>query len=102
MPAGLLPVIATGTGTARAGVGLLQRLRASTVIVTIRAVSFTRMRRRPLVLAAVTAIFIAGVLGPGPLTQITRVVLAVVMVVSGAIARLLTFYGRRSAFRPRV
>ena len=44
------------------------------------------------------AIFVAGILGAGLLTVLDGLVLPVVMIVFGAAALLLTFYGRRSAF----
>ncbi|ANP74207.1 MFS transporter [Cryobacterium arcticum] len=44
------------------------------------------------------AIFVAGILGAGLLTVLDGLVLPIVMIVFGAAALLLTFYGRRTAF----
>jgi predicted MFS family arabinose efflux permease len=44
------------------------------------------------------AIFIAGIVGAFLLTAFSGLILAVVMIAFGAIALLLTFYGRRTAF----
>jgi predicted MFS family arabinose efflux permease len=44
------------------------------------------------------AIFVAGILGAGLLTALDGLVLPIVMIVFGAAALLLTFYGRRTAF----
>jgi predicted MFS family arabinose efflux permease len=44
------------------------------------------------------AIFVAGILGAALLTAFSGLILAVVMIVFGAIALLLTFSGRKSAF----
>jgi predicted MFS family arabinose efflux permease len=44
------------------------------------------------------AIFIAGILGAAVLTQFNGLILAIIMIVFGLIALLLTVHGRRSAF----
>ncbi|GAB3606242.1 MFS transporter [Conyzicola nivalis] len=62
MPAGLLPVIATGMGTTEGTVGLYVSAYAlGTVIVTIPAITLTRgMRRKPLILAAILGLILAN------------------------------------------
>jgi predicted MFS family arabinose efflux permease len=62
MPAGLLPVIATGMGTSEGTVGLFVSAYAlGTVLVTIPAITLTRgMRRKPLLLGAVLGLILAN------------------------------------------
>ncbi|TFD87147.1 MFS transporter [Cryobacterium lactosi] len=62
MPAGLLPVIASGLGTSEGTVGLFVSAYAlGTVIVTIPAITLTRrMRRKPLLLGAVLGLIVAN------------------------------------------
>ena len=62
MPAGLLPVIATGMGTSEGTVGLFVSAYAlGTVIITIPAITMTRgMRRKPLLLGAVLGLILAN------------------------------------------
>jgi predicted MFS family arabinose efflux permease len=62
MPAGLLPVIATGLGTSEGTVGLfISAYALGTVIVTIPAITLTRgIRRKPLLLAAVLGLILAN------------------------------------------
>jgi predicted MFS family arabinose efflux permease len=62
MPAGLLPVIATGLGTSEGTVGLFVSAYAlSTVIVTIPAITLTRgIRRKPLLLAGIVGLILAN------------------------------------------
>ncbi|MGY4857300.1 MFS transporter [Cryobacterium sp. AP23] len=62
MPAGLLPIIATGIGTSEGTVGLFVSAYAlGTVIVTIPAITLTRsMRRKPLLLGAILGLVLAN------------------------------------------
>ncbi|MBG6060205.1 putative MFS family arabinose efflux permease [Cryobacterium sp. MP_M5] len=62
MPAGLLPVIASGMGISEGTVGLFVSAYAlGTVIVTIPAITLTRgMRRKPLLLGAILGLILAN------------------------------------------
>ena len=62
MPAGLLPVIASGLGTSEGTVGLFVSAYAlGTVLVTIPAITLTRgMRRKPLLLGAILGLIVAN------------------------------------------
>ncbi|MEV5051176.1 MFS transporter [Arthrobacter sp. LAR12-1-1.1] len=62
MPAGLLPVIATGMGTSEGTVGLFVSAYAlGTVLITIPAITLTRgMRRKPLLLGAILGLILAN------------------------------------------
>ena len=62
MPAGLLPVIATGMGTGEGTVGLFVSAYAlGTVLITIPAITLTRgMRRKPLLLGAILGLILAN------------------------------------------
>ena len=98
MPAGLLPVIATGLGTSEGAVGLFVSAYAlGTVLVTIPAISLTQgMRRKPLLLAAVLGLVLAN-----SVTALSHdVVLSLVSrfvagSFSGVVWGLLAAYGRR-------
>ena len=62
MPAGLLPVIASGLDTSEGTVGLFVSAYAlGTVLVTIPAITLTRgMRRKPLLLGAILGLIVAN------------------------------------------
>jgi predicted MFS family arabinose efflux permease len=62
MPAGLLPIIATGMGASEGTIGLYVSAYAlGTVIVTIPAITLTRgMRRKPLILIAILGLVLAN------------------------------------------
>lgn len=98
MPAGLLPVIATGINTSEAFVGQFVSVWAlGTVVVTVPAISMTRsMRRKPLIL-----IVIAGLIVGNTVTAIsTDLVLSLVSrfvagAFTGIIWGILAAYGRR-------
>ncbi|PRY64340.1 putative MFS family arabinose efflux permease [Glaciihabitans tibetensis] len=98
MPAGLLPVIATGMGTSEGTVGLFVSAYAlGTVIVTIPAISLTRgMRRKPLILTAILGLVLANtvtaVSTDVTLSLITRFVAGAF---SGIIWGMLAAYGRK-------
>jgi predicted MFS family arabinose efflux permease len=98
MPAGLLPVIATGLGTSEGTVGLFVSAYAlGTVIVTIPAITLTRgMRRKPLLLAAVLGLVLANtttaISNGVSLSLISRFVAGAF---SGIIWGMLAAYGRK-------
>ena len=98
MPAGLLPVIATGLGTGEGTVGLFVSAYAlGTVIVTIPAITLTRgMRRKPLLLAGILGLILANsvtaISDDVPLSLASRFVAGAF---SGLIWGILAAYGRK-------
>jgi predicted MFS family arabinose efflux permease len=98
MPAGLLPVIATGLGTSEGTVGLFVSAYAlGTVIVTIPAITLTRgMRRKPLLLGAVLGLILANTVtaisNDVSLSLVSRFVAGAF---SGIIWGMLAAYGRK-------
>ncbi|ALE05617.1 MFS transporter [Arthrobacter sp. ERGS1:01] len=98
MPAGLLPVIATGLRVSEGTVGLFVSMYAlGTVIVTIPAISVTRaMRRKPLLLASVAGLALANsataISSDVTLLLISRFVAGAF---SGIIWGMLAAYGRK-------
>lgn len=98
MPAGLLPVIATGMGISEGTVGLFVSAYAlGTVIITIPAITLTRgMRRKPLLLGAVLGLILANTItafsGDVTLSLVSRFVAGAF---SGIIWGMLAAYGRK-------
>ena len=98
MPAGLLPIIASGMGTTEGTVGLYVSAYAlGTVIVTIPAITLTRgMRRKPLILAAIAGLVLANtttaISSDVTLSLISRFVAGAF---SGIIWGMLAAYGRK-------
>jgi len=98
MPAGLLPIIASGMGTTEGTVGLYVSAYAlGTVIVTIPAITLTRgMRRKPLILAAIVGLVLANtttaISSDVTLSLISRFVAGAF---SGIIWGMLAAYGRK-------
>lgn len=98
MPAGLLPVIATGMGTSEGTVGLFVSAYAlGTVIVTIPAITLTRgLRRKHLLLVAILGLILANSVtalsSDVPLSLVSRFVAGAF---SGIIWGMLAAYGRK-------
>ncbi|WP_105031941.1 MFS transporter [Arthrobacter ruber] len=98
MPAGLLPVIASGMGTTEGSVGLFVSAYAlGTVVVTVPAIALTRgLRRKPLILAAITGLILSNTAtafsSDVALSLISRFVAGAF---SGVIWGMLAAYGRR-------
>lgn len=98
MPAGLLPVMATGLGLSEGTVGLFVSVYAlGTVIVTIPAITLTRaMRRKPLLVAALTGLILANsvtaISSDVTLLLVSRFVAGAF---SGIIWGMLAAYGRK-------
>ena len=98
MPAGLLPIIASGMGTTEGTVGLYVSAYAlGTVIVTIPAITLTRgMRRKPLILAAIVGLILANsttaISSDVTLSLVSRFVAGAF---SGIIWGMLAAYGRK-------
>ena len=98
MPAGLLPVIATGMGTSEGTVGLFVSAYAlGTVIITIPAITLTRgMRRKPLLLGAILGLILANsttaLSSDVTLSLVSRFVAGAF---SGIIWGMLAAYGRK-------
>jgi predicted MFS family arabinose efflux permease len=98
MPAGLLPIIATGMGTSEGTVGLFVSAYAlGTVTVTIPAITLTRgMRRKPLLLGAILGLILANSTtafsGDVTVSLISRFVAGSF---SGIIWGMLAAYGRK-------
>lgn len=98
MPAGLLPVIASGMGTTEGTVGLFVSAYAlGTVLVTVPAIALTRgLRRKPLILAAITGLILSNTAtafsSDVTLSLISRFVAGAF---SGIIWGMLAAYGRR-------
>lgn len=98
MPAGLLPVIATGLDTSEGTVGLFVSAYAlGTVLVTIPAITLTRaMPRKPLLLVAVAGLVLANsataISSDVPLSLASRFVAGAF---SGIIWGMLAAYGRK-------
>jgi predicted MFS family arabinose efflux permease len=98
MPAGLLPVIATGLGIGEGTVGLFVSMYAlGTVVVTIPAITLTRgMRRKPLLLAAVAGLILANsATALGSDVTLLLVSRFVAGAFSGIIWGMLAAYGRK-------
>ncbi len=98
MPAGLLPVIADGLGTSEGAVGLLISAYAlGTVVATVPAITLTRgMRRKPLLLIAITGLVVANtVTALSPVIALALVSRFVAGAFSGVIWGMLAAYGRR-------
>lgn len=98
MPAGLLPVIASGMGTTEGTVGLFVSAYAlGTVIVTMPAIALTRgLRRKPLILAAIAGLVLSNT-ATAFSTDITLSLVSrfVAGAFSGVIWGVLAAYGRR-------
>ncbi|MHA7181349.1 MFS transporter [Arthrobacter sp. MDB2-24] len=98
MPAGLLPVIASGMGTTEGTVGLFVSAYAlGTVIVTMPAIALTRgLRRKPLILAAIAGLVLSNT-ATAFSTDITLSLASrfVAGAFSGVIWGVLAAYGRR-------
>jgi len=98
MPAGLLPLIATGMGTTEGTVGLYVSAYAlGTVIVTIPAITLTRgMRRKPLILVAIAGLILANTV-TAVSSDITLALASrfVAGAFSGIIWGMLAAYGRK-------
>jgi predicted MFS family arabinose efflux permease len=98
MPAGLLPVIATGMGTSEGTVGLFVSAYAlGTVIITIPAITLTRgLRRKPLLLGAILGLILANTTtalsSDVTLSLVSRFVAGAF---SGIIWGMLAAYGRK-------
>ncbi|HEV7951113.1 MAG TPA: MFS transporter [Glaciihabitans sp.] len=98
MPAGLLPVIAADLGTNEGTVGLFVSAYAlGTVLVTIPAITLTRgMRRKPLLLAAVTGLILANTFtalsNEAVLSLVSRFIAGAF---SGIVWGMLAAYGRK-------
>lgn len=98
MPAGLLPLIATGMGTTEGTVGLFVSAYAlGTVIITIPAITLTRgMRRKPLLLGAILGLILANsttaLSSDVPLSLVSRFAAGAF---SGIIWGMLAAYGRK-------
>jgi predicted MFS family arabinose efflux permease len=98
MPAGLLPVIATGMGTSEGTVGLFVSAYAlGTVIITIPAITLTRgIRRKPLLLAAILGLILANTItalsNEVTLSLVSRFVAGAF---SGILWGMLAAYGRK-------
>ncbi len=98
MPAGLLSAIAGGLRTSESTVGLLISAYAlGTIVVTVPAIALTRgMRRKPLLLAAITALVLANavtaVSGAVALSLASRVVAGAA---SGIIWGMFAAYARK-------
>jgi predicted MFS family arabinose efflux permease len=98
MPAGLLPVIADGLDTSEGAVGLLISAYAlGTVVATVPAITLTRgMRRKPLLLIAITGLVVANtVTALSPVIALALVSRFVAGAFSGVIWGMLAAYGRR-------
>lgn len=98
MPAGLLPVIATGLGTTEGTIGLFVSAYAlGTVIVTIAVITLTRgMRRKPLLLAAILGLLLANSLTAVSSVAILSIISRFVAgAFSGIIWGMLAAYGRK-------
>lgn len=98
MPAGLLPVIANGLATSEGAVGLLISAYAlGTVVATVPAITLTRgMRRKPLLLIAITGLVVANtVTALSPVIALALVSRFVAGAFSGVIWGMLAAYGRR-------
>ncbi|MBD8537679.1 MFS transporter [Frigoribacterium sp. CFBP 8751] len=98
MPAGLLPVIANGLDTSEGAVGLLISAYAlGTVVATVPAITLTRgMRRKPLLLIAITGLVVANtVTALSPVIALALVSRFVAGAFSGVIWGMLAAYGRR-------
>jgi len=98
MPAGLLPVIADGLDTSEGAVGLLISAYAlGTVVATVPAITLTRgMRRKPLLLIAITSLVVANtVTAFSPVIALALVSRFVAGAFSGVIWGMLAAYGRR-------
>ena len=98
MPAGLLPIIASGMGTTEGTVGLYVSAYAlGTVIVTIPAITLTRgMRRKPLILAAIVGLVLANTTTAiSPDVSLSLISRFVAGAFSGIIWGMLAAYGRR-------
>ncbi|KPG85286.1 MFS transporter [Frigoribacterium sp. RIT-PI-h] len=98
MPAGLLPVIADGLDTSEGAVGLLISAYAlGTVVATVPAITLTRgMRRKPLLLIAITGLVAANaVTALSPVIAPALVSRFVAGAFSGVIWGMLAAYGRR-------
>ncbi|WP_104181448.1 MFS transporter [Arthrobacter sp. B0490] len=98
MPAGLLPVIASGMGTTEGTVGLFVSAYAlGAVIATVPAIALTRgLRRKPLLLAAIAGLILSNTAtafsADVTLSLIARFVAGAF---SGVIWGMLAAYGRR-------
>ncbi len=98
MPAGLLPVIANGLDTSEGAVGLLISAYAlGTVVATVPAITLTRgMRRKPLLLIAITGLVVANtVTALSPVIALALVSRFVAGAFSGVVWGMLAAYGRR-------
>jgi predicted MFS family arabinose efflux permease len=98
MPAGLLPVIADGLDTSEGAVGLLISAYAlGTVVATVPAITLTRgMRRKPLLLIAITGLVVANtVTALSPVIALALVSRFVAGAFSGVIWGMLAAHGRR-------
>lgn len=98
MPAGLLPVIASGMGTTEGTVGLFVSAYAlGTVVVTVPAIALTRgLRRKPLILAAIAGLILSNT-ATAFSTDVTLSLISrfVAGAFSGVIWGMLAAYGRR-------
>ncbi|BBE22581.1 MFS transporter [Arthrobacter sp. MN05-02] len=98
MPAGLLPVIASGMGTTEGTVGLFVSAYAlGTVVVTVPAIALTRgLRRKPLILAAIAGLILSNT-ATAFSTEVTLSLISrfVAGAFSGVLWGMLAAYGRR-------
>ena len=98
MPAGLLPVIASGLGTSEGTVGLFVSAYAlGTVLVTIPAITLTRgMRRKPLLLGAILGLIVANtVTAVSADVTVSLVSRFVAGAFSGIVWGMIAAYGRK-------
>lgn len=98
LPAGLLPVMAAGLGTAEGTVGLFVSAYAlGTVVITVPAISLTRgLRRKPLLVASIAGLVLAnGVTAISDDVALSLASRFVAGAFSGILWGMLAAYGRR-------